>query len=448
MSNTIINLKPLKNFSSRIRSSRAAAVLVFILVQVLIAAVLTYILFHIFNFPGDALFAAGLAVMLSIGATLLGYRPFERFFQLKVLEVVTPPQKLAPTYLKRILTAMDLGTLRSVILQEVLPDLKVSQFAMIRLSEDKQPEPVVMLGILSQDLPNSREIPVLISSQPIDASRPDLCCPNWIRLVIPLYDNQKLLAVWLLGGHDPDDIYSPANIEAVKNLAGQAAHALVNIRHANDLRALYLADLESREQERQKLATELHDEILNSLALIGGNMDPFDTPSMILKSYQGAIRSIRDMINDLRPSMLNYGLYSGLAALVEELNSLRLEEMQVFLDIPDTDISYNPQVEMHLYRIVQQACQNAVQHSRANSVHISGILEPDAVEIEISDDGVGFSNLQTIDLPTLLSNHYFGLTGMYERAGLIGAVLTMQSRPNQGCRVRVVWRASQMEQMD
>ena len=141
--------------------------------------------------------------------------------------------------------------------------------------------------------------------------------------------------------------------------------------------------------------------------------------------------------------MLNYGLYSVLAALVEELNNLRLEEMQVFLDIPDTDISYNPEVEMHLYRIVQQACQNAVKHSRATSIHISGILEPDAVQIDISDDGVGFSGQQSMDLPSLLNNHYFGLAGMYERAELIGAALQIKSQPNRGCRVTITWRPSE-----
>jgi signal transduction histidine kinase len=446
MKNRLFSPQTIKNIANRIRSSRTTAVLAFILIQIIIAATLTGILFRIFNFPGEALFAAGLAVTISVGSTLLGYRSFERTFQLKVLGSIQPPQKLAPIYLKHILTAMDVGSLRDVILRDVLPDLKVRQFAMIRLTEDKQPEPVVMLGINSKDLPTSREIPILISEQPIDVNRPDLCCPQWIRLVIPLYDDKKLLAVWLLGAHDPDESYAPADIKNIESLAGQAVLALVNIKQANNLRALYLATLESHELERQKLAAELHDEILNSLALIGGSMDPFDTPPMVLKVYQGAIRSVREMINDLRPPMLNYGLYSGLAALVEELNSLRLEEMQVLLDIPDTDISYDPQVEMHLYRIVQQACQNAIQHSRANSVHISGILEADAIEIAISDDGVGFPSQQNLDLPALLSNHYFGLAGMYERADLIGAGLTINTRPNQGCRVQVTWRPAQVSQ--
>ena len=440
MNSKIINPQPLKNFTSRIRSNRPAAVLVFVLIQFILAAALAALLLGVFKFPGETLFAVGLTLLLSLGVTLTGFQFFAPAFLLKDPPGAPPPQETEPACPKQILTALDVASLRRAILQEVLPGLHIRQFAMVRLTEEKQPEPIILLGIKVNELPPNCQIPALIEfgQAAVDPSCADI--PTWIRLVIPLYDGKKRLAVWLFGARDANQAYSAGEIAAINIHAAQASLALINIQQANNLRGLYLAEMESHEKEDEKLAIELHDEVLNSLSLMGGSLDPLDTPPMVLKAYQGAIHHIRDMINDLRPSMLNYGLYSGLAALVEEFNNLRLEEIQVFLDIPDTDISYQPQVEMHIYRIVQQAFQNAVQHSCANIIHISGVLEPHALEIEVSDDGVGISGLENIDLSTLLNDHYFGLAGMSERAGLIGATLQIKSQPNRGCRVTITWR--------
>jgi len=64
-----------------------------------------------------------------------------------------------------------------------------------------------------------------------------------------------------------------------------------------------------------------------------------------------------------------------------------------------------------------------------------------AVELVISDNGIGFAAGEKLDIPNLLANKHFGLAGMFERATLIGAEMFIQSQPGQGCQVIVRWAA-------
>jgi signal transduction histidine kinase len=340
-----------------------------------------------------------------------------------------------------ILTTLDIGTLRNVIRREILPLLGVSQFAMIRLTEDKLPFPLMLCGVLPEDLPTRRRMQSFLDDtiQPI----PPEVIPDrltWIKQVVPLKFENKLLALGLLGERSGGQEYSPEVLAKINCYANQISLALVNINHANNLRTLYLTELEHREMDHRGMAARLQSEVLNPLAMLKDTFDPSDAPPLFVKIYQEAMQNIREQINLLYPAMQQYSLYSGLVSLVESFNSLRMEEMRVFLDIPDTDINYDSEVETNLFRIIQQACQNAIQHSRASAIHISGVLEPQLAEITVSDDGVGFSAPEEMELMLLLSYHHFGLASMMERAELIGATFKVYSQPNQGCRVSVSWR--------
>ena len=105
------------------------------------------------------------------------------------------------------------------------------------------------------------------------------------------------------------------------------------------------------------------------------------------------------------------------------------------------DVRYPPTIELHIFRIVQQACQNALQHAQAGTIIITGSLETNAGELVVEDDGVGFPSGEPLDLPGLLANKHFGLAGMFERAALIEANMTVEPGSVRGTRVRVNWRS-------
>ncbi len=142
--------------------------------------------------------------------------------------------------------------------------------------------------------------------------------------------------------------------------------------------------------------------------------------------------------------MLNYGLTLGLHGLTDEIGSQVKGDIEVNIQLPENQIRYPAEVELHLYRIVQQACQNALKHSQATSLCISGNLSENQVELQVADNGIGFDVSKGVDINTLLEGKQFGLAGMYERAALIGAQLQIASIPEQGTQVKVAWKGNKV----
>ncbi|MCX6027482.1 MAG: hypothetical protein NTY23_14740 [Chloroflexi bacterium] len=83
-----------------------------------------------------------------------------------------------------------------------------------------------------------------------------------------------------------------------------------------------------------------------------------------------------------------------------------------------------------------------MQHAHARRISVRGRLEDSWLEVLVEDDGLGFGGQDAQDLSTLVSNRHFGLAGMYERAALVGAQVSIQSDPGRGTRVRLTWFAS------
>jgi two-component system sensor histidine kinase DegS len=221
----------------------------------------------------------------------------------------------------------------------------------------------------------------------------------------------------------------------------QTALALMNIEQAEDLLALYKADIERQEIERNRLALELHDDVLGQMALLAMNMEDVKASPRFDQAYQSATERIRQIVNGLRPAMLNYGLRPALDELADETLTLGTGTV-IHLEVPPTEVRYPAMIELHLFRIVQQACQNALQHAEAKTIRILGSLEPEEINLVVEDDGQGFTTGDQLDLAALLANKHFGLAGMHERAALIGARMTIASAPGQGTRVQVIWSPS------
>jgi signal transduction histidine kinase len=183
-----------------------------------------------------------------------------------------------------------------------------------------------------------------------------------------------------------------------------------------------------------------HDQVLNQLAALANQMDDQRFTPQLQAAYQKTVNSIRDMISGLRPSMLNYGLYSALEELVDDLNKQVSGETELHLNLVACSERYPPEVELHLFRIAQQAVINALQHGGATRVELSGKLLPNSVELSIIDNGKGFDIPSPFDVISLLERQHFGLAGMYERAAIIHATIELQSRPGQGTHIIVRWQ--------
>jgi signal transduction histidine kinase len=185
--------------------------------------------------------------------------------------------------------------------------------------------------------------------------------------------------------------------------------------------------------------------VLNQLGILWMSVDERVADERFAEAYQTSVTRIREIISGLRPGMLMYGLRFALEELTEETGTQVGGDISIQLDVPPSDSRYPPDIELHIFRIVQQACQNALKHSKAQCIYIRGVLDAKFVDLVVEDDGVGFVAGKDLDLARLLANKHFGLAGMHERAALIGAQMKIDSSPGKGTHVRVIWSAGATE---
>jgi signal transduction histidine kinase len=252
--------------------------------------------------------------------------------------------------------------------------------------------------------------------------------------------------VWLLGRRDPDDYYSAADVTMLKTMAHQTAIALTNIVYAERLRALYQNAIDQREAERVSLSRELHDNTLQRLFELRRSVSDEFNPPVFDRQFEAVAQGLAQTIRGLRPPMLEYGLYRALVALVDDWANrpevLALTPgIAVECAVPESETRYLYAIEQHLYRIVQQAGDNALEHAGPRRLTVTGRLEPRGVTLTIEDDGRGFDPEHLLNLSALEAQGHFGLAGMQERAALIGARIQFDSAPARGTRIHLEWRS-------
>lgn len=387
---------------------------------------------------------AMLAVMVGF-TTAIAYPNFQRWVESHLLGMPFPRKDLLETYASRITTSLDIPGLVHLIKDEILPSLLVRQSALLRFDEEGSLLRLYATKVEERGLPSEEDIPSLMEKSgiflPTPGANGDSTPLEWIRVILPLVISGKLIGLWLLGNRDPDDYYAQSEISSLRAIANQTAIALVNITQAERLRALYQADIERHEKERANLARGLHDEVLNQLAALALRQDESNPSPGFQESHEVISGYLRGVIAELRPAMLAYGLRPALDELAEQLSERIPENTQIQVEFPYTDVRYDPHMELHLFRIVQQAFENSLRHSHARNIRIHGVMEPEKIQLIIEDDGVGFPTSTGFDLSKMLMEGHYGLVGMYERAAIIEADLDLKSKPGAGMRVEVNWQA-------
>ena len=426
---------------------RANRIITLYILLILLFITFTLVFLFVNNWIEDRGVLISVEVILALIAGLtiaITYQNFQRFVERRLLGIPLPPKDLLETYASRITTSLDITGLVHLLRDEILPSLLIRQSALLRLNEERFLARIYATGIEEGGLPTEENLPFLVERSgryllPL-GSDSDLMYFHWIRVVLPLEVGGKLIGLWLLGNRDPDDYYAQSEISALKAIANQTAIALVNITQAEHLHALYQADIERQEKERTRLAHGLHDEVLNQLAALSMHSNEDEVDPRFKENYPLIATYLRGVISDLRPAMLTYGLHPALEELYDQLSRRTSEGTKLHLDVPASEVRYDPKVEQHVFRILQQACENALRHAHARSICIGGDLEPGQLHLAVEDDGTGFPTGGRLDLNKLLIKGHYGLVGMYERAALIGAELTVDSAPERGTRISIEYR--------
>jgi signal transduction histidine kinase len=197
----------------------------------------------------------------------------------------------------------------------------------------------------------------------------------------------------------------------------------------------------AQEDERKRIARELHDETTQSLAVLTMGIETAASairtggPQPRLDEVKAlAVRTLEEvhrLILDLRPAVLDdLGLFSALRWYAER--TLASRGISVRCEIAELDRPLPPEFSIALFRIGQEAMNNIVRHAHADSVLIQLGREGRELRIEIEDDGRGFDpGVKKEDRP------HYGLLGIRERAELLGGTATVESSPGAGTRLEV-----------
>ena len=215
--------------------------------------------------------------------------------------------------------------------------------------------------------------------------------------------------------------------------------------------------ISAQEEERRRIARELHDETLQSLATLviyadaahhaaeHGDTDAMGEAHAALRQVaELSLTGIRNIIADLRPSLLDD---LGLAAAIRWQTLHRLESAGVRTDVQirGEGRRLSHLVETALYRVIQEAITNILKHAAASYVEIDlDLSQEEQITARIEDNGVGFE----VVLLKADGRAGVGLFGMRERVNLVGGQLAIDSSPGEGTEVRISMPAQPVEQME
>ncbi len=229
--------------------------------------------------------------------------------------------------------------------------------------------------------------------------------------------------------------------EHQRMLEAFAASAATGVATARSMAEERLQNtIDAAEQERGRWARELHDETLQSLAVLRMRLASAlreESPDDLHATGQEAVEQIDDeivklrrLITELRPASLDtIGLEAALYALAQQHQQVGEIRIACDFELARED-GERPAalLETAVYRLVQEALNNVSKHSMAQQAELKVRELRGHIEIEVSDDGVGFE-------PNLVREG-FGLVGMRERAALLGGTLSIDSTPGSGTKIQ------------
>jgi PAS domain S-box-containing protein len=258
-------------------------------------------------------------------------------------------------------------------------------------------------------------------------------------LIAPLlFRGQSLGVVVALDRVGDPDLFDEEHQRMLEAFAATAATGVATARSMAEERLQNTID--AAEQERGRWARELHDETLQSLAVLRMRLasalreespdDLQDTGQEAVRQIDDEILKLRKLITELRPASLDtIGLEAALNALAEQHQQASSIRIDCEFELPREAEERPAEIlETAVYRLVQEALNNVSKHSLAQQAKLTVRETGGHIEIEIWDDGVGFE-------PNLVREG-FGLVGMRERAALLGGTLRIESTRGSGTRVR------------
>lgn len=214
-------------------------------------------------------------------------------------------------------------------------------------------------------------------------------------------------------------------------------------------RQIYMAQIfQAQEDERKRIAQELHDETTQELIVIANHVQSLFTDigklskvkvtkektEQIKNEILHVSENVRRLSRDLRPSILdNMGLLSALRWLADRINIESEIDTKVVVTGQVKNLS--PEIEATIFRIVQEAMRNIRRHSQASEAVVSVVFERESIKIAIEDNGIGF--ILTEAPSSLATQGKLGIIGMEQRVKFLKGTFEIKSRPGKGTLISI-----------
>ena len=260
------------------------------------------------------------------------------------------------------------------------------------------------------------------------------------QVVVPLRSKDEVQGLLALAARSLRE-FTPEESELITAISREIGVAVENARLYESMRFYTREVIKAQEEERKRIARELHDETIQALVVISRRLEglatrPGQLPESVrhgLASLQelvgNTLRGVRRSVQDLRPPTLDH---LGLVATVEGLASGLAMGDGIEVDVRVTGEAQRlmPEEELVLFRIVQEALNNVRRHSGASRATVDVEFRPGRVRLVVADDGRGFSTPRRLE--DQVSRGRLGLVGMQERVRTLGGKLTIESEPGHG----------------
>jgi signal transduction histidine kinase len=247
-------------------------------------------------------------------------------------------------------------------------------------------------------------------------------------------------------GHIGNDVIELALVVAVAVFVGY--HIDGERRARAHVRSLTGLLLQVQEEERKRIAHELHDEPIQLLAHLARSLDRLETAPpapAILADGLGEARSqaldiagrLRAVVAGLRPPALEQlGLAVALRGFLADVGEA--STVHTDMQVSGEEKRLAPEVELGAFRIAQEAVNNVIRHADARKLMLTLAFEAPGLRLRVADDGCGFDPA-TVHSPS--PSHGLGILGMRERAEIAGGRLTVRSAPGEGTVVAATFKS-------
>jgi two-component system sensor histidine kinase ComP len=339
----------------------------------------------------------------------------------------------------RLAQTIDRPTFISLLTNELPEKMKIENSAILLLADDNLE--LENPGIHTFSLSVNDEICEILSAAhaPVRAQNLwNLAHPeafprwkqfSWAQIFVPIVHRDTLYGILILGARVTGDIYSNQDLQIIGTVGQQAALSIANITLVEALRGLAQQLVRSDEEQRKRVARDLHDSVLQNLFFIKQRLsrsDP-DTASFV----DTTITMLRETIKAQRPSLLDGGLILALQDLISDMEQLADDNIVILWHNElESDPRLSDEQATSIYRIVQESLSNVLKHSQADKAIVTAKMENGYLKIQVEDNGIGISSIGQARLGSR-----YGLLGMRERATMIGADMNISYEPGKGTTV-------------